>query len=212
MNERRPVNLEGPPGRPAGPSPGAPGELNDHVARIWGQALDVDNVVRTDDFFLDLGGHSLAALVITVRCGELIHLPLQIEDVYVAPTVDAYTCRIMSHQSCFQVNAARTRAASSPEDAARAFVTVLLNVNVDAALELIRSDALIEVADGEGSTVLRASEAGGALWDLSRARLSVSGYPVHGSCQPESPAAYNVSATLGNGSVACLRFTALGSL
>jgi amino acid adenylation domain-containing protein len=53
---------------------GSGGPIEDMVAAIWAEVLDVDDVTAGDDFF-DLGGHSLTAGQVSSRVGELTGMP-----------------------------------------------------------------------------------------------------------------------------------------
>ncbi len=77
------------PGRPeAGPALPAPGgrDLETRIARVWSDALGVDRIGPSDNFF-DLGGNSLVGLKVVQELGRALErevLPLAL---YEAPTV-----------------------------------------------------------------------------------------------------------------------------
>ncbi len=56
------------------------------LARIWSNALRVDNPGVDDDFF-HLGGHSLLAVQVTARINEQLEVSLAVRDLFDGPTI-----------------------------------------------------------------------------------------------------------------------------
>jgi len=74
----------------AAPAASAPlaGELEERIARIWQELLQVPAVSREDNFF-DLGGHSLLAVKVHRRLAEAFGRKLAITDLFRFPSVRA---------------------------------------------------------------------------------------------------------------------------
>jgi hypothetical protein len=66
----------------------------EQVRQVWGEVLDVDDVGPDDDFFADLGGHSLAAAAVVGRLAELDGTPLELRQLYLAPTPREFVERL----------------------------------------------------------------------------------------------------------------------
>ena len=93
-----PLNPAGKVDRKALPEPGASRpdvlsafvaprtEIERKLAKIWSEALGVDEVGAEDDFF-ELGGHSLAAVLVVSRIRELVGAELTLRAIYDAPTL-----------------------------------------------------------------------------------------------------------------------------
>jgi non-ribosomal peptide synthetase component F len=64
------------------------GELEQRIAELWSQVLNVDKVGAEDNFF-DLGGHSLLLLTLQSRLTTLIGHPIQIVELFTYTTVAA---------------------------------------------------------------------------------------------------------------------------
>jgi amino acid adenylation domain-containing protein len=60
--------------------------LEETLADVWAEALELDRV-GVDDDFLDLGGHSLAATRLLFRLTEQLGVDLHVSDLFEAPTV-----------------------------------------------------------------------------------------------------------------------------
>lgn len=65
---------------------GPRGEIEERIAKIWLDELQLEHVGRNDDFFA-LGGHSLLAAKIVVRIDEAFQVSLPLKSFYQAPTV-----------------------------------------------------------------------------------------------------------------------------
>ena len=63
-------------------------DLEEAIAKIWEDLLQVDTVGRTDNFF-DLGGHSLLALRVRHRLAEQLEREVAVVDLFEYPTVRA---------------------------------------------------------------------------------------------------------------------------
>jgi amino acid adenylation domain-containing protein len=64
------------------------GELEQRIAELWSQVLNVDKVGAEENFF-DLGGHSLLLLTLQSRLTTLIGHPIPIVELFTHPTVAA---------------------------------------------------------------------------------------------------------------------------
>jgi len=62
------------------------GELEQRIAELWSQVLDVDKVGADDNFF-DLGGHSLLLVTLQFRLAALLGRPVAIVDLFTHSTV-----------------------------------------------------------------------------------------------------------------------------
>lgn len=69
------------------------GETEIFVARIYSDLLGRDEVGRHDSFF-DLGGHSLLATRALYRIKERYGVPMQLQDLFSSPVVEALAARI----------------------------------------------------------------------------------------------------------------------
>ena len=56
------------------------------IGEIWSAVLDGETVRADDDFFFNLGGNSLMAGAVISTMAEQVGLPLQLQDLYLAPT------------------------------------------------------------------------------------------------------------------------------
>lgn len=69
------------------------GEIEEAVARIWQELLQVRQVGRHDNFF-DLGGHSLLAMKALLKVNQCIGCALKVTDMYTSPTPQELATRI----------------------------------------------------------------------------------------------------------------------
>lgn len=69
------------------------GEVEQTLAGIWQELLQVDRIGRQDDFFA-LGGHSLLVLKALFRISEAFGRELKVTDVYQSPTIRQLAVRI----------------------------------------------------------------------------------------------------------------------
>jgi acyl-CoA synthetase (AMP-forming)/AMP-acid ligase II len=67
--------------------------LEKTLARVWADALQVEQVGIHDDFFV-LGGDSLLATRLVIRIYEIMHLEVDVSDIFEAPTVAEMAERI----------------------------------------------------------------------------------------------------------------------
>ncbi|MEO8593990.1 MAG: amino acid adenylation domain-containing protein [Candidatus Solibacter sp.] len=59
------------------------------IAKIWGETLGLDYVGRGDNFFADLGGHSLSAMRVVSRMREEFQIDLPLRSFFDFPTVES---------------------------------------------------------------------------------------------------------------------------
>jgi hypothetical protein len=64
------------------------GELEQRIAELWSQVLDVEKVGADDNFF-DLGGYSLLLVTLQSKLAALLERPVPIVDLFTHPTVAA---------------------------------------------------------------------------------------------------------------------------
>jgi myxalamid-type nonribosomal peptide synthetase MxaA len=69
------------------------GEVEEALARIWQQLLQVERIGRHDNFF-DLGGHSLLVLKALFRINQCFRCSLNVTDVYKTPCLRELAARI----------------------------------------------------------------------------------------------------------------------
>ncbi|HOB94401.1 MAG TPA: amino acid adenylation domain-containing protein, partial [Aquabacterium sp.] len=108
--ERMPLGLNGKVDRQALPAPegedfgGRPyeapqGEVEQALAQIWAELLEVERVGRQDSFF-ELGGHSLLAVQLLSRLRQRFGLELPLAELFVRPTLQALaTCIADGHSA-----------------------------------------------------------------------------------------------------------------
>lgn len=65
------------------------GEIEELLASIWKEVLDLKQVGVNDDF-ITLGGHSLAAIRVTARINEEIEMKFPLNKIFELPTIVAY--------------------------------------------------------------------------------------------------------------------------
>ncbi len=65
------------------------GEIEELIAKIWQEVLNLKQVGSRDDF-IALGGHSLAAIRVTARINEEIELNIPLNKVFELPTISEY--------------------------------------------------------------------------------------------------------------------------
>lgn len=69
------------------------GDLEETMAQIWKELLNVDRVGRQDSFF-ELGGHSLLAIKAVSRANQSFGSALTVLDIYRSPTISDLAARI----------------------------------------------------------------------------------------------------------------------
>lgn len=74
------------------------GELEQLLAAVWTDVLDVASVGRNDNFF-DLGGHSLLVARVYTRLRESLGYPIAMVDLFRFPTIQALAAHIASTAS-----------------------------------------------------------------------------------------------------------------
>ncbi|XXV18932.1 amino acid adenylation domain-containing protein [Sorangium sp. So ce1182] len=62
------------------------GEIEQSVAALWAELLNVDRIGRHDSFF-DLGGHSLLAVQMLARLREIVDAEVALRELFAAPTL-----------------------------------------------------------------------------------------------------------------------------
>ncbi|MGH3722096.1 MAG: non-ribosomal peptide synthetase [Pseudonocardiaceae bacterium] len=86
------------------------GELEQRIAELWSQVLNVDKVGAEDNFF-DLGGHSLLLLLLQSRLATLMGHPIPIVELFTHTTVAAQAHHLGTTTTASpQLAAARERA------------------------------------------------------------------------------------------------------
>jgi non-ribosomal peptide synthetase-like protein len=95
-------------------------DLEDRIAAVWQDTFAVSGLSVTDDFFLDLGGHSLIAAQMVTRLRERISRDVTVRDVYESPTVRTLAGRLESQASAVGALPA-PRSEAAPPSARAAF-------------------------------------------------------------------------------------------
>ena len=70
------------------------GPIEERIAAIWAETLDVEPV-GTRDHFLDMGGHSLLAAQILARIADSFHVDIPLADFLSAPTVEGLAAGVV---------------------------------------------------------------------------------------------------------------------
>ncbi|WP_234995776.1 Pls/PosA family non-ribosomal peptide synthetase [Streptoalloteichus hindustanus] len=86
-------------------------DLERGLARVWGEVLGVPEISVEDDFFTDLGGHSLVAARIVTQVRQETSRPITVRDVYQFPTIRQLAARLET------VAATEDRPASAAKEA-----------------------------------------------------------------------------------------------
>ena len=66
------------------------GEIEELIAHIWKEVLQLENI-SVHDNFISLGGHSLAAIRVTARVNEEIEMKFPLNKVFELPTIATYS-------------------------------------------------------------------------------------------------------------------------
>ncbi|MDU9404949.1 amino acid adenylation domain-containing protein [Pseudomonas sp. zfem004] len=77
----------------AGPHRAPGDELEEQVAAIWQQVLEVDRVGLDDNFF-ELGGHSLLATQVIVRLRGQLGVEVSLENLFMASNLEAFCAHV----------------------------------------------------------------------------------------------------------------------
>ena len=73
-------------------------DLEETIAQIWADVLALDRVGIHDNF-LDLGGHSLAAMRVVTRLRDVLRAEISLVDVFENPTIAALAARLERHRA-----------------------------------------------------------------------------------------------------------------
>ncbi|MBF6354171.1 amino acid adenylation domain-containing protein [Nocardia higoensis] len=76
-------------------APGSP--VEEIVAAVFGDVLDIDRAVGADDDFFELGGNSLIATRVAARVGAALDTTVPVQMIFEAPTVARLAARVESH-------------------------------------------------------------------------------------------------------------------
>ena len=75
------------------------GEVEEALAQIWSEILDVDRIGRNDNFF-ELGGHSLLAIRLFGMMRSRINIDIGIRNIYAFPTLrELSACAVYEHKN-----------------------------------------------------------------------------------------------------------------
>uniref|UniRef100_UPI003906C754 phosphopantetheine-binding protein n=1 Tax=Pseudomonas protegens TaxID=380021 RepID=UPI003906C754 len=72
--------------------------LEQQIAGIWAEVLDIEQVGLNDNFF-ELGGHSLLATQVVVRLREQLHSEFDVKSIFSAPTLADFARYVASRQT-----------------------------------------------------------------------------------------------------------------
>ena len=75
--------------------------LEERLAAIWGDVLEI-NSVGVEDSFFDLGGHSLLAMQIISRIRDTFHEDVSLADLFGHPTIGALATHLMQSDAPLQ--------------------------------------------------------------------------------------------------------------
>ncbi|WP_150296522.1 AMP-binding protein, partial [Pseudomonas extremaustralis] len=73
-------------------------ELEQQIAAIWAEVLEVERVGLHDNFF-ELGGHSLLATQVVVRLREQLHSEFDVKSIFTTPTLAEFTAGVAAQQT-----------------------------------------------------------------------------------------------------------------
>ncbi|MGY2192347.1 amino acid adenylation domain-containing protein [Pseudomonas pergaminensis] len=73
-------------------------ELEQQIAAIWAEVLDVERVGLHDNFF-ELGGHSLLATQVVVRLREQLHAEFDVKSIFTTPTLADFSAHVAAQQT-----------------------------------------------------------------------------------------------------------------
>ena len=73
-------------------------ELEQQIAAIWAQVLEVERVGMNDNFF-ELGGHSLLATQVVVRLREQLHAEFDVKSIFTTPSLAEFSAYVMAQQT-----------------------------------------------------------------------------------------------------------------
>ncbi|MGY2403239.1 amino acid adenylation domain-containing protein [Pseudomonas sp. SDO5271_S396] len=73
-------------------------ELEQQIAAIWADVLDVERVGLDDNFF-ELGGHSLLATQVVVRLRDQLHAEFDVKSIFTTPTLGDFSRYVASRQT-----------------------------------------------------------------------------------------------------------------
>ena len=106
--DKLPINANGKVDRNALPEPDLAsqkvyeppqGEVEETLAKIWSEILDVDRIGRNDNFF-ELGGHSLLAIRLVGMMRSRINIDIGIRNIYAFPTLrELSACAVYDHKN-----------------------------------------------------------------------------------------------------------------
>ena len=74
------------------------GEIEELIAGLWSELLQVERVSRNDNFF-ELGGHSLLAVQLISRLQQQMSVELQMENIFSHPLLKDFACAIRGWRS-----------------------------------------------------------------------------------------------------------------
>jgi len=116
------------------------------VAAQWSALLDGQPVGVDDDFFFDLGGHSLLGAAIVTRLAVTTGLPLELRDLYLAPTPREFAGYLGELRR--RLDELRAQVPAGREWSVDAFVAALVELGPAAADSLLPPDATVRLDPG----------------------------------------------------------------
>jgi hypothetical protein len=115
------------------------------IAAVWSDVLDHEHIDPDADFFYDLGGHSLAAALVVARVAALMDAPIEVLDLYEAPTLSSFVSRTLTMRDELRSVRAAIGPAPTPAVLLTAWSTVFSEINPTAAVTFMAPDATLLV-------------------------------------------------------------------
>jgi hypothetical protein len=119
------------------------------VASLWTRLLDGVPVRIDDDFFFDLGGHSLLAAAIVSELAASTGLPVELRDLYLAPTPRELAC-YLGHLNR-RLDEYRSKTACTVD--LDVIADALSELGASAADSLLPPDVTVDYGKAEGTRV-----------------------------------------------------------
>lgn len=124
--------------------------MTGEVLAIWSEVLAVEEIGPDDDFFSDLGGHSLAAAMIVQRIGRLTGVPVELRELYLSPTPRELMARVAEIE--LRIVELR-RAAAESSTVLESFARAFSELGISAASQFLHPDVRLLARGSEDDSV-----------------------------------------------------------